>query len=302
MLFLLALCVVLSTARYEEEIAKIASVPGLTWVPGHNSFFDDLSMEEVRSLMGYRPSQLATKSNIPKGRYSGVSLPASFDGRTKWTSCSGLFNPLNQGQCGSCWAFGATKSFGDRLCIATNATTNVELSEQVMVSCNLDGEEGCTGGDPVTALRYIAEYGLPSSQCVPYVSGKDGKVPNCPSKCVNGSPMQVYYASLLSLRWHLTLEGIMESIYNEGPVEACFTVYSDFMHYQSGVYSHVTGSELGGHCIVLLGWGTTSAGVDYWIAQNSWGNSWGLNGYFWIKRGADECGIEHEVFSIMPKL
>jgi len=291
--------ILLVSARFGPE--DIVNVPK-PWVAGVNTFFQDKTIEEVRSMMGYRynPSILPS---VPKGKSSGLTLPSSFDGRNQWPKCAGLFNPLNQGQCGSCWAFGAVKSFGDRLCIATNSTTNVELSEQVMVSCNLDGEEGCSGGEPVTAFRYIAQYGLPSSACVPYVSGKNGQVPECPSTCTNGGAMKLYYASLLSLRWHLMLDGIMESIYTEGPVEACFTVYSDFMYYKSGVYTHVSGTELGGHCIVLLGWGTTSTGVDYWIAQNSWGHAWGdLGGFFWIKRGVNECGIEDSVFSIMPSL
>lgn len=58
--------------------------------------------------------------------------------------------------------FSSPYTFRDRLCIATNATTDILISEQQLVSCNLYGLEACNGGDPVTALRYIAMYGLPS--------------------------------------------------------------------------------------------------------------------------------------------
>lgn len=295
----IAFLAIFLSCAFANQIIDEVYASGAHWEAGENPVFDHMTIDEVKSMMGWKP---ASNPNVPQYRRVGASLPSSFDGREQWPACKGLFTPLNQGQCGSCWAFGATKSFGDRLCIATNATTNVLLSEQELVSCNLDGLEGCSGGDPVTAMRYIAEYGLPTSQCVPYTSGKDGNVPSCASKCVDGSAMKLYYASFLSLRWHPTVEGIMESIYTQGPVEACFTVYNDFMYYKSGVYSHVSGSELGGHCIVLLGWGKTSDGIDYWIAQNSWGNDWGLKGYFWIKKGDDECGIERQVFSIMPSL
>lgn len=76
-----------------------------------------------------------------------------------------------------------------------------------------------------------------------------------------------------------------------GPVEAAFTVYSDFMSYKSGVYKHVSGSEEGGHAVKILGWGNEN-GEDYWIIANSWSSAWGMNGFFYMLKGADECGIE----------
>lgn len=59
-----------------------------------------------------------------------------------------------------------------------------------------------------------------------------------------------------------------------GPVEAAFTVYSDFLSYKSGVYKHTSGDEEGGHAIKILGWGTEN-GVDYWLVANSWNTDWG---------------------------
>ena len=69
-----------------------------------------------------------------------------------------------------------------------------------------------------------------------------------------------------------------------GPVEAAFTVYEDFTKYKSGVYVHVTGAAIGGHAIKVIGWGTEN-GVDYWLIANSWTTTWGMEGFFKIKRG-----------------
>jgi cathepsin B len=79
-----------------------------------------------------------------------------------------------------------------------------------------------------------------------------------------------------------------------GPVEISITVYDDFLTYKSGVYTHVSGSELGGHAVRMLGWGTEN-GVDYWLVANSWNNGWGDNGFIKIRRGTNECGIEESV-------
>lgn len=102
----------------------------------------------------------------------------------------------------------------------------------------------------------------------------------------------------------------------------------------TGVYQHLTGDILGGHAIKILGWGEEN-GTPYWLAANSWNSDWGdkgaallcfsahrcltetqldLNndsvncdsisalfpGFFKIKRGSDECGIESEMVAGMP--
>ena len=52
---------------------------------------------------------------------------------------------------------------------------------------------------------------------------------------------------------------------------------------------------MGGHAIKIVGWGTDPTGGDYWKVANSWNPYWGENGYFRIRRGTDECGIEDQV-------
>ena len=41
----------------------------------------------------------------------------------------------------------------------------------------------------------------------------------------------------------------------------------DFAHYKSGVYKHLTGEEMGGHAVKLIGWGTSDEGEDYWVCS-----------------------------------
>ena len=86
-------------------------------------------------------------------------------------------------------------------------------------------------------------------------------------------------------------EEMMNEIFKNGPVEAAFQVYEDFANYKSGIYKHVSGSMLGGHAIKIIGWGENDQG-KYWIVANSWNTTWGMDGYFFIARGNNECGIE----------
>jgi hypothetical protein len=60
-------------------------------------------------------------------------------------------------------------------------------------------------------------------------------------------------------------------ISTRGPLIACFRVYEDFFAYGGGIYRHVSGPDMGGHCVCVVGYDDSQR---YWICKNSWGN-WG---------------------------
>lgn len=97
------------------------------------------------------------------------------------------------------------------------------------------------------------------------------------------------------------VDKIKTEIMTNGPVEGAFSVYEDFLSYKSGVYTHTSGQLLGGHAIKILGWGV-DAGVNYWIVANSWNEDWGNGGFFNIKAGVDECGIESGIVAGLPRV
>jgi len=122
----------------------------------------------------------------------------------------------------------------------------------------------------------------------------DYSTPKCNKTCADGSDFtsdKIKASSVYSLE---SEEDVMKSLTTKGPVTAAFTVYEDFLAYKSGVYQHVTGSELGGHAIEIVGFGVDN-GVKYWTVKNSWNPSWGNGGFFNILRGQDECGIDSSI-------
>merc|ERR1712046_277639 len=84
---------------------------------------------------------------------------------------------------------------------------------------------------------------------------------------------------------------IQQDLVENGPMYVAFSAYGDFPTYKSGVYTHQSGSFLGGHAVTLVGYGTLD-GTPYWKIKNSWNEDWGNGGHFLIARGTDECGIE----------
>jgi len=136
-----------------------------------------------------------------------------------------------------------------------------------------------------------------SEQCYPYTSG-DGTEPACVAgKCTGNGEYKKYKCGTLFESG--SVAEIKEEVSTNGPMETGFMVYRDFMTYKSGVYQHVTGEELGGHAVAIIGYGN-EGGLDYWLCKNSWGPSWGDNGYFKIKHG--DCGVDVSVWTCDPAL
>uniref|UniRef100_A0AC11C005 Cathepsin C n=1 Tax=Ovis aries TaxID=9940 RepID=A0AC11C005_SHEEP len=164
--------------------------------------------------------------------------------------------------------------------------------------------QGCEGGFPyLIAGKYAQDFGLVEEDCFPY-TGTDS-----PCKLKEGCFR--YYSS----EYHYVggfyggcNEALMKlELVQRGPMAVAFEVYNDFLHYRQGVYHH-TGLrdpfnpfELTNHAVLLVGYGTDAAsGLDYWIVKNSWGTSWGEDGYFRIRRGTDECAIESIALAATP--
>ena len=265
-----------------------------TWTAGFHEIFDGVPLKDAHHFLGLlkRPREFFS---MPELKVPHVQVPASFDARVQWPGR--IIAIRDQASCGSCWAFGATEALSDVFNIAHPSDAPVVLSPQQLVSCDKTSY-GCQGGYPDKAWAYMEKTGVVTDACYPYTSGSgDTGVCKITGKTGEKCPAvgnAVYYHADKSGKITANYEQtIMEHMYQYGPLEMGFHVYSDFMNYKNGVYYHVSGSLEGGHAIKCLGWGVDSkTNLKYWICANSWGTGWGQGGYFWIKKGTDECNIE----------
>jgi len=286
-----------------EELTR--SVGG-KWKVVANRAFDGMTIGEVTQTL-LKPATPAKPTGERILHHQNVrvlpaeDIPASFDSREQWPLC-GIGNIRDQGSCGSCWAFGAAESFSDRYCIHGNKKEPIVMSPQYLVSCfkNLDA---CEGGYVDVAWTDLKRWGITTDDCVPYKARNT----TCPTTCADGSKMKIYrsnapYSPYVAFNQKKTVAAIQTEILTNGPLEAAFWVFDDFMNYGGGVYEHNQGGSFqGGHAIKIIGWGHDDIeDEDYWTVVNSWGEDWGEKGTFRIVRGTNECGIEDEAVAGIP--
>jgi len=278
-----------------------------SWEAGYNPRFEGKSLAHAKKLLGWKPNPANKAKNANKVNTIKSGIPANYDASQAYPSCASIGTIFDQAECGSCWAFGCVESASDRLCI--QGKENIVLSFMDLVCCGPD--DGCEGGDPYDAYGYVVSPGLVTSTCDPYT------IPTCPpaqEPCLNFVPTPACVQTCNnSEQWSSSIHqfatsygvssdpnAIMTEIYTNGPVEACFSVYEDFLAYKTGVYQYQSGNFLGGHCIKIIGWGVdSSSNLPYWLCNNSWTTYWGDDGQFKILRGQDECGIEDQVVAGM---
>ncbi|GKT25287.1 hypothetical protein ADUPG1_012991, partial [Aduncisulcus paluster] len=269
---------------------KIIKEP-ITWKRGETKFSNWTDEEFASLMLRHQPERMY---GLPYLQITPRNdLPDSFDARDQWPSCPSIGRIRDQGNCGSCWAFAGSETLSDKFCIESDAKTSVNLSAQMLVSCDR-GNFGCHGGSLDISWMYMVNNGLPTEDCVAYAQETydDGVVPSCPATCDDGSSLEMYYA--LHHANILGVDEMMTHLYEEGPLEVAMICYSDLKDYVSGIYQHEYGHLTGLHAVKIIGYGSED-GVDYWTVANSWGADWGEEGFFRIVKGQEECDIEVDV-------
>jgi len=263
--------------------------------------FTDLSPEEFRNSgrIQKRPFQadavscLANGVELDPATVNVSAAPPSWDWRTK-----GVVSAIqDQGQCGSCWAFSTISAVESAVAIKTGNLT--KLSEQEIVDCShacvLEvGQQvcnqGCNGGWPWSALTdLIAWKGEELLTKYPYTATTD----TCKKKANDTILPITNYTCLSGPK--LADETVMAAfLAANGPLSIAMDA-NILQSYKSGIikpgriFDTCSKTQLD-HAINIVGYGTQGK-EDFWIVRNSWGTSWGEQGYFRIIRGEGACGL-----------
>jgi len=248
-----------------------------------NKFGDLLSHEFVALMNGFKKSYRTDSLN--GSTYlspHNVVIPPSVDWRTR-----GYVSEVkDQGQCGSCWSFSATGALEGQHYRKFGKMT--ELSEQNLIDCSHSyGNNGCEGGLMDNAFSYIRDnHGVDTEQSYPY-EAKDKK---CRFKPRNIGATDSGFIDIPEG----DEEKLKEAVATAGPVSVAIDAsHESFQFYSKGVYDETecSSTELD-HGVLVVGYGTSPAGEDFWIVKNSWGTQWGDEGYIKMTRNKkNQCGI-----------
>ena len=268
--------------RYASEFNKDS-----TFSIGSNCLAH-LTPSEYKTMLGHisngKPKLEGTSAELTL-----TDVPDSIDYRNK-----GVVNPVkDQGQCGSCWAFGSVQAQESQWALKHNILYS--LSESNLVDCVVDCF-GCSGGNVKWAYGYIhylqgGHFMLESDY--PYTP-KKGKCQFDKTKAVT----QLHgYNTVKNDENELKI-----AVAQNGPYAIAIDAsHSSFQLYTNGIYNEKSCSSSSlDHAVGLVGYGVDN-GVDFWLVRNSWSTGWGEAGYVRIIRNAgNRCGVASD--SVQPKI
>jgi len=227
-------------------------------------------------LAGAAVGARATVFTTDYDRLTALPALTSNGGDVDWRSKGAVTPVKNEGSCDASWAFAVTGLVEASHFI--RAGQLFALSEQELLDCT-GSQSGCSGGSPIAALRtVIAKGGLAKTASYAYTAAQGVCKAIAPVATIPGVG-RVPPGDEVSLQNYVA----------RGPVLALVNASAAFDNYKGGIFTGPCSANDPTQAVLIVGY--TSGGGGYWIVKNSRGTSWGAQGYIYMARGTNLCGI-----------
>lgn len=247
------------------------------------SFKEFEVLNEVQSI---RNSYEEIKNSYDHVAVAGFDLEESsnLSASLDWRLSGAVTSVKDQKLCGSCYIMAVIASIESHLFLTKGEL--LDLSVQEVVDCGGKFQGGCDGGLPTLVLYYVnTKGGISLESDYPYEGVKN--------TCRSGLNQRKNISNLIFQKNPNYDEEVMqEALINYGPIVVFFDIaHESFMRYSSGIYYDPECSQETNHVGLLVGYGSDN-GADFWIVKNSYGESWGEDGYIRIARNQqNHCGM-----------
>ncbi|XP_055297154.1 trophozoite cysteine proteinase-like [Sitodiplosis mosellana] len=287
----------LRTRKKIAEHNKLFDEGLVTYEMGLNEFSDMTFEEFSATYLGYKPAA-NFRFNATLNYFEGShNTPAKKS--VDWRQESAVTEVKYQGSCGACWAFSATGAIEGQNKIKHRKL--VSLSEQNLIDCTYENN-GCGIGTMNDAFQYVHNNGgINTEKTYKYESAGD-TADTQPRRCRYNSRNSAAYVSGYRVIRQGNEAELQQAISTVGPISVAFNAPESMKDYKRGLYfDESCDLEMLDHAAVAVGYNEDPAG-KYYIVKNSWGITWGENGYIRMARDQnDNCGIAQAAISIEEK-
>lgn len=225
---------------------------------GINKYSDVTSSEFNTHYLGYVEEEPQLGSFVNKVVYEPArKVPSEID----WRAKGAVTKVKSQAKCGSCYAFSAAGAIEAQHFIATRKL--VSLSEQQIVDCSQSfGNHGCKGGSMERAFRSVIKVGgIEKESFYEYIARDTQK---CMFHSSHSGAKIEDYEQIDSNE-----AALQQAVAFKGPVSVAIHVSPQLEKYESGVFSGDCSGSVN-HAVLVVGYGETKCGKEYWLVKNSW--------------------------------
>ncbi|XP_065226773.1 digestive cysteine proteinase 3-like [Planococcus citri] len=283
-----------NTRMIKEHNAKFET-GNVTFNMGMNQF-GDMNHEEFLKRFSYREvnethfrynysNNVSIDGPDNKEVRSRRSLPTEF----RWEIPEEVIPVRDQGDCRSGWAYSAADTIASRCFLHKDCKKTIgSLSVQYLINCTSNlGNHRCQGGEAANACDLVRlNKKMPDEKSYNRQCSM--------AKFEHKINLNIVRCCQLIVNDSRSSKNLKKSIRKLGPVSGSVSVEQpSFQFAKEGIYYEEKCEKVANHDVLVVGYGTDNKGHNYWIVKNSFGISWGDNGFLKISARAtkDKCRI-----------